>query len=157
ADVIVIGLGVMGLSAAWNLARRGRRVIGLEQYRLAHDRGSSHGQTRIIRQAYYEHPDYVPLVRRAYEGWFDLEQATGQRLPTVRPCLGLGRPDGELIGGVRLAASQHSLPIENLSADDVTKRYPAFRSGEGMVGVLEHTAGVVAVEDSLYAMEAEAR
>src|SRR4051794_16207774 len=96
ADVIVLGLGGMGTAAAWQLARRGVRVLGLEQFSLGHALGSSHGHTRIIRQAYYEHPSYVPLVRRAYQGWYDLEQTLGRHLLTCCPCLTVGKTDGEL-------------------------------------------------------------
>src|SRR5437764_9433714 len=81
-DVIVIGVGGIGSAALFELARRGRRVLGLEQFALGHDRGSSHGRTRIIRTAYYEHPGYVPLVRRAFERWYDLEQRQGRHLLT---------------------------------------------------------------------------
>ena len=100
-DAIVLGVGGMGSAAAFELARRGRRVLGLEQFALGHDRGSSHGHTRIIRKAYYEHPDYVPLVLRAYDRWRDLERRCGRTLLTEYPCLSIGRPDGELIAGVR--------------------------------------------------------
>ena len=103
-DVIIIGLGGMGSAAAWQLARRGARVLGLEQFAFSHDRGSSHGHTRIIRQAYYEHPAYVPLVRRAYQGWYELEQRQGVHLLTSCPCLTVGPPDGELVAGVRRSA-----------------------------------------------------
>jgi sarcosine oxidase len=88
-DVIVIGVGGMGSAACFELARRGVRVVGLEQFPLAHSRGSSHGRTRIIRTAYYEHPDYVPLLRRAWERWYELEQLTGRHLltePNARAC-----------------------------------------------------------------------
>src|ERR1041384_5568089 len=100
-DVIVVGLGGMGSAAAWQLAARGARVLGLEQFALGHDRGSSHGLTRIIRQAYYEHPDYVPLVQAAYGMWYELEQRCGRHLLTNVPCLSLGAADSELITGVR--------------------------------------------------------
>jgi sarcosine oxidase len=113
-DVIVIGLGGMGSAAAWQLARRGARVLGLEQFPLGHDRGSSHGHTRITRQAYYEHPAYVPLVRRATELWHELEQLQATHLLTGCPCLTLGPPDGELVAGVRRSAAEHGLPIEDL-------------------------------------------
>src|SRR5437868_6077464 len=96
-DVIVLGAGGMGSAAAFELARRGRRVLVLEQFTPGHDRGSSHGQTRIIRQAYHEHPSYVPLARRAYERWYELEQLRGVHLLTSCGCLSLGRPDGEMI------------------------------------------------------------
>src|SRR5580704_14424195 len=94
-DVIVIGVGGMGSAAACELARRGARVLGLEQFSLGHDQGSSHGHTRIIRQAYHEHPDYVPLVQRAYQGWYRLEQRQGVHLLTSCPCLTIGLPDSE--------------------------------------------------------------
>ena len=79
-DAIVIGLGGMGSATAFHLARRGKRVLGLEQYELLHQRGSSHGHSRIIRLAYHEHPDYVPLLRRSYELWHELEAAAGEQL-----------------------------------------------------------------------------
>lgn len=159
ADVIVVGLGGMGTAAAWQLARRGLSVLGLEQFALGHDRGSSHGHTRIIRQAYYEHPDYVPLVRRAYEGWFELEQARGEHLLTTCPCLTLGPPDSDLVQGVRRSAREHGLPIEDLDAREVQRRYPAFElSGAGeCVGVVEHTAGFLYVDRCVRAMADEAR
>src|SRR5438270_4765213 len=114
-DVIMIGLGGMGAAACWRLAQRGAKVLGLERFDVGHDRGSSHGHTRIIRQAYYEHPAYVPLVRRAYEGWYDLEQRQGVHLLTSCPCLSIGPPNGELISGVRRSAGEHCLPIDDLS------------------------------------------
>ena len=115
-DVIVLGVGGMGSAAAFELARRGRRVLGLEQFALGHDQGSSHGHTRIIRKAYYEHLNYVPLVLRAYERWRDLERRNGRTLLTECPCLSIGRPDGELIVGVRESAERHGLPVEHLDA-----------------------------------------
>src|SRR5258706_6840248 len=99
-DVIVIGVGGMGSATVFELARRGLRVLGLEQFDLVHDRGSSHGQTRIIRTAYYEHPDYVPLVKRSFHRWYDLEQLAGQKLLTECGCLSIGHADSEVILGV---------------------------------------------------------
>ena len=130
ADAIVLGLGGMGLAAAWHLARRGARVLGLEQFALGHTLGSSHGHTRIIRQAYYEHPSYVPLVRRAYQGWYDLEQTLGTHLLTASPCLTIGRSDGELVSGVLRSAEEHSLRIDALRPDEL----PSRRSEERRVG-----------------------
>ena len=147
ADVIVLGLGGMGSAAAYHLARRGLSVIGLDQFPLVHSRGSSHGQTRIIRTAYYEHPAYVPLVRRAFHLWRELEELTGQRLLTACPCLNVGRPDGEVIPGVRLAAWEHALPIEVLESPEIERRFPAFRIPPGWLGVLEEQAGYLAVEE----------
>ena len=150
-DVIVLGVGGMGSAAAFELARRGRKVLGLEQFSLAHDRGSSHGQTRIIRSAYYEHPNYVPLVRRAFERWYDLEQRTGRHLLTDCDCLGFGTETGEVIAGVRASADRHGLSVENLSASELRRRFPQFRFGDDHVGVLEHEAGFLYVEECVRA------
>src|SRR5512145_2332611 len=110
-DAIVLGLGGMGTATAFALARRGRRVLGLEQFAVGHDRGSSHGSTRVIRMAYYEHPDYVPLLRRAYDLWYELEQRTGRRLFTECGVLNVGPPGGEVVPGVLQAAAEHKLAV----------------------------------------------
>jgi sarcosine oxidase len=156
-DAIVIGLGGMGSAAACALARRGCRVLGLEQFALGHDQGSSHGATRIIRKAYSEHPDYVPLVCRAYAGWYDLEQRAGKHLLTECPCLSIGPTDGELLAGVRRSAEQHGLPVEALSAQELRRRFPPFRIGDEMAGVLESSAGFLAVDECVRALQEEAR
>jgi sarcosine oxidase len=150
-DVIVIGVGGMGSATLFELARRGGRVLGLEQFSLGHDKGSSHGHTRIIRKAYYEHPDYVPLVQRAYERWYDLEQRLGRHLLTECGCLSIGPPDSELIQGVRLSAKQHRLPIEDLSPAEMRQRYPMFRFDDRYAGVLERSAGFLYVDDCVRA------
>jgi sarcosine oxidase len=155
-DVIVVGLGGMGSAAAFELARRGARVLGLEQFARGHAQGSSHGQTRIIRKAYYEHPDYVPLVCRAYEGWYDLEQRTGRRLLTECPCLSIGPPDSRLLTGVGQSARQHGLPVEHLSAGELRRRFPTFRCGDDFAGVLERSAGFLYVDDCVRAHQHEA-
>ncbi|MFO0796269.1 MAG: N-methyl-L-tryptophan oxidase [Gemmataceae bacterium] len=149
-DVIVIGVGGMGSAACFELARRGAHVIGLEQFPLAHSRGSSHGRTRIIRTAYYEHPDYVPLLRRAWERWYELEQLTGRHLLTECPCLMVGPESGEVVTGVRAAAQVHGLAVECLTAAEVNRRYP-FRFPDDYSGVLEHAAGFLAVEECVRA------
>src|SRR5262249_14264467 len=123
-DVIVIGAGGMGSAATFELARRGRSVLALEQFPLVHDRGSSHGHTRIIRRASYEPPGYVPLVRRAFERWYDLEQRTGRHLLTECGCLSIGPPDGEVVNGVLASAREHGLTVESLSTNELAKRFP---------------------------------
>jgi sarcosine oxidase len=150
-DVIVLGVGGMGSAAAFELARRGRRVLGLEQFPFVHDRGSSHGQTRIIRKAYFEHPGYVPLLCRAYERWYDLEQRVGRHLFTECGCLTIGRHDSELVTGTRHAAQLHRLPIEEVLPAELRRRFPAFCFGEDYVGVLERDAGFLLVEDCVLA------
>src|SRR5881394_3027079 len=106
-DVIIVGVGAMGSAACWNLARRGVRVLGLEQFDIPHTRGSSHGFSRMIRMAYYEHPDYVPLLRRAYELWSELERAFGGTLLHRTGGLYLGPPSGGLINGSLRSAREH--------------------------------------------------
>lgn len=145
-DAIVLGLGGMGSAAAHELARRDRRVLGLEQYGFAHSRGSSHGRTRIIRQAYYEHPSYVPLVQRAYERWFDLEQFLGRHLLTHCECVTIGPAAGELIAGVRASAEEHSLQIDELSPRRLRFKYPQFAVPENYDAIIEKTAGFLNVE-----------
>src|SRR5579885_3348122 len=156
-DAIVLGVGGMGSAALFELARRGRRALGLEQFAPGHDRGSSTGQTRVIRKAYYEHPDYVPLLRRAYERWYDLEQRCGRRLFVECGCLSIGPPDGELVPGVRRAADEHGLPVEALSAAELRRRFPAFRFGDEMAAVLERDAGFLYVEECVRAHADEAQ
>jgi sarcosine oxidase len=150
-DVIVIGVGGMGSAAVFELARRGRRVLGLEQLPLGHDQGSSHGHTRIIRKAYYEDPDYVPLVTRAFQRWYDLEQREGRHLLTECPCLSIGPPDSPMLQGVRRSAAEHALPVEVLDGDELRRRYPVFRFGGDHAGVLERTAGFLFVDDCVQA------
>jgi sarcosine oxidase len=155
--VIVLGVGGMGSSAVFELARRGRRVLGLEQYAIGHDRGSSHGQTRVIRKAYFEHPNYVPLLRRAYERWYDLEQLQGKRLFSECGCLSFGTPEDSLVAGVRRAAAEHNLPVEHLSLAELRRRFPMFRFNEDQVAILERDAGFLAVEDCVIGYAEEAK
>lgn len=156
-DVIVIGVGGMGAAACWQLARRGARVLGLEQFRLAHSRGSSHGQTRVIRTAYYEHPAYVPMVRRAFELWYELEQLSGAKLLTECQCLNVGRIDSELIVGVNRAAREHDLAVESLTSGEIRRRFPALHFDESYCGVLENQAGFLDVERCVRTMIRVAR
>src|SRR5467141_2548521 len=121
-DVIVAGLGAMGSAAAFQLARRGRKVLGLDRLRPPHTLGSTHGQSRIIREAYFEHPLYVPLVQRAYELWADLSDAFGQKLLLETGGLSFGPPEGILVAGTRSSAETHRLRYEMLSADESRRR-----------------------------------
>src|SRR3954462_10780051 len=123
-DVIVIGVGAMGAATCDQLARRGVRVLGLEQFGLVHAMGSSHGHTRMIRLAYYEHPDYVPLLRRAYALWDELEARTGERVLYRTGGIYMGPPDGEVVSGALSAARRHGLAHESLTHTDLAKRHP---------------------------------
>src|SRR5215475_14236291 len=111
-DAIVLGVGGMGSAAVYHLARRGRRVLGIEQFSLGHEFGSSHGVTRIIRLAYAEHPAYVPLLRRAYELWREIEQLSNERLLEVHGGLDIGPPHGEMVAGSLRSCVEHSIPYE---------------------------------------------
>src|SRR5882672_6003408 len=129
-DAILAGLGAMGSAAAFHLARRGRRVLGLDRFVPPHSLGSSHGQTRIIREAYFEHPAYVPLVQRAYLLWEELERESGQSLLTRTGGLMIGPREGELVAGALRSARAHALPHEVLDAAEIAARVPAFRPRE---------------------------
>ena len=145
-DAIVLGLGGMGSAAAYELARRGLRVLGLEQFEFAHARGSSHGQTRIIRTLYYEDPAYVPLVERAFAKWYELEQQTGRALLAQCPCLTVGPRDGELIRGVTAAAGS----CAELASASLRRQY-GLHVPEDFVGVLDPLAGALRVEECVRA------
>ena len=125
-DVAVVGLGAMGSAALYYLAARGQRVIGIEQATPGHAGGSSHGESRIIRMAYFEHPSYVPLLRRAYENWRALERASGVEVMTITGILEAGFPGAAVVRGSLAAARLHDLPHEPLSAGEVGARFPAF-------------------------------
>jgi len=150
-DCIVIGLGGVGSAVCYHLARRGQRVLGLDQFEIAHDRGSSHGRTRIIRQAYFEHPDYVPLLRRAYELWAELENVSGTALYRETGLLQVGPPDGVVVPGVLQSAQQHKLPIESLTAAEIRRHFPGFVVNDEWHAALERRAGYLRVEASVNA------
>ena len=125
-DAAIIGLGAMGSAAAWHLARRGVSVIGFDQFRPPHNLGSSHGESRVIREAYYEDPSYVPLVQRAYELWGELGAATDQTLLRETGALMVSEADGLLVAGALASARQHGIPHEALTAGEIRQRFPAM-------------------------------
>jgi len=150
-DAIVVGLGGMGSAAACHLAARGRKVLGLERHAPAHDRGSSHGESRIIRQAYFEGAEYVPLLFRAYELWENLEKETGEDLMTLCGGLFLGPEDGELVSGSVASADEHGLPYEILDSPELKRRFPVFEPGPETVAIFEKRAGFVRPERTVRA------
>lgn len=156
-DVIVLGVGGFGSAACYHLARRGVRVLGLEQFPLLHDRGSSHGETRIIRLAYFEHPDYVPLLRRAYELWGELEAVAKTALFRRTRLMISGPPDGEAIPGALRAAQEHGLDIETLTIAEAALRFPDFRLPDDHQIVVEPDAGLLHVEKCVEVHIQEAR
>jgi len=149
--VAIVGLGAMGALSAWRLAARGARVIGFERFRPGHDRGSAHGDTRIFRTAYFESPEYVPLLQRAHGLWRDLEHESGAELLTLTGGLAIGPPDGELVAGVLNSARQSRLPHRLLDPGEMNRLYPQHRLEAGDVAVLDEQAGFLRPELSVAA------
>jgi sarcosine oxidase len=142
-DAVIVGLGAMGSAAAYQLAKRGKKALGLDRFAPPHSSGSSHGKTRIIREAYFEHPLYVPLVQRAYELWAELERQTGRSLLRQTGGLMIGRPDGAVASGARRSAEVHRLRHEILAATEVRRRFPGLQPNDEMVAVWEPRAGIL--------------
>jgi sarcosine oxidase len=142
-DVIVIGLGAMGSATAYQLAKRGTRVLGLEQFTSAHELGSSGGITRIIRLAYFEHPSYVPLLRAAWELWPQLEREAGDHLLEVTGGLYIGRRGSDVLDGALLSAQQHGLAHDLVDADESRRRWPAMQVDDDMQTLYEPLAGLL--------------
>ena len=145
-DVIVVGAGAMGASACRHLAGRGLRVLGLEQFGIPHGLGSSHGSSRLFRMAYFEHPDYVPLLRRARDLWRKWEEESGQSLLSQIGGLYMGPPSSGLIAGSLAAARQHALPHEALDCAEIGARFPQFHLPDNYLALYEPQAGFVRPE-----------
>ena len=150
-DVIIIGLGAMGSATAYHLAKRGKKILGLDRFNPPHGFGSSHGQTRIIREAYFEHPLYVPLIQRAYELWAELEKQTGRSLLRQTGGLMIGRPESAVVSGAKRSAEEHRLRHEILAADEVRRRFPALQPTDEMIAVWEPRAGILFPETCIEA------
>jgi sarcosine oxidase len=142
-DVVVVGVGGMGSAALYHLARRGKRVLGLERFDVPHEHGSSHGLTRIIRLAYFEHSSYVPLLRRAYELWRELETDAGEQLLHVT---GIVEGGPRILEGVLRSCADHDLPHEVLRGDEVGRRFPAYRLPAELEVVFQPDGGFVVPE-----------
>jgi sarcosine oxidase len=149
-DVIVIGLGSMGSTAAYQLAKRGQRVLGLEQFGPAHDLGSHHGGSRVIRQSYFEDPAYVPLLLRAYELWDEIERESGEEILTITGGVMMGPPESLTVTGSIESSKQWNLNYEVLDAADIRKRFPVFTPSPNTLGLYEEKAGFVRPERSVY-------
>ena len=156
-DVIVVGLGAMGSATSYHLARHGARVLGLEQFTPGHTLGSSHGESRIIRELYFENPLYVPLVHRAYELWAQLEEESGTDLLHQTGGLMIGPPSSELVRGALLSGETHGIPAVVLTHEELVRRYPAFRPPPDYVAVLDARAGYLRPEACIEAHASLAR
>ena len=142
-DVIVLGLGANGSSALYHLSKTQYTVCGIDRFTPPHVFGSSHGQSRIIRQAYHESPMYVPLVKEAYNLWHELEQISGEQLLLQTGGVILGIEEGMVIHGARLSAETHGVPYEYLHSKEIKKRFPALKPTEETVAVVEQNAGIL--------------
>jgi sarcosine oxidase len=150
-DVIVIGLGGMGGAAAFHLAARGQRVLGLERFGPAHDRGSSHGDSRVTRQAYFEDPAYVPLLLRAHDLWAALANDSGRDVITLTGGVMIGPPTSTTVAGSRRSAEEWNLPHEVLDAGDIRRRFPTLAPGPDDIALYEANAGFVRPEETVRA------
>ena len=150
-DVVVLGVGGMGSAATFHLARRGLSVVAVEQNDLAHDLGSSHGLTRIIRLAYYEDPSYVPLLRRAFALWRDLELESGERLLHITGAIDAGVPGSRVFEGSLESCRVHGLPHEVLTAEEVNRRFPGYRLPAGFRAVFQPDGGFLEPEQCIRA------
>ena len=150
-DVVVVGVGGMGSAACAHLASRGVDVLGIERFDVPHGNGSSHGSTRIIRKAYHEHPDYVPLVERAYENWRALEAETGRDLLHVTGSVCAAPPDGDLVDGARLACEDHGLDHETMTGAALNERFPGYGVPEGYDALYQPDGGFLDCERAVSA------
>ncbi|WP_181776514.1 N-methyl-L-tryptophan oxidase [Amycolatopsis pittospori] len=150
-DVIVIGLGGMGSAAAYRLARRGQRVLGIDQFAPVHNLGSSHGGSRVTRQSYFEDPAYVPLLLRAHELWDGIERDSGRKIFTRCGGIMLGTPDSRTVSGSLLSAREWDLPHELLDAPEIRRRFPTMNPDDDEIALYEENAGFVVPEGSVAA------
>jgi sarcosine oxidase len=150
--VAVVGGGVMGAATAWRLAGRGADVVCFDRYSPPHAHGSSHGESRIIRTAYFEGAFYVPLLLEAFELWRELEALSGSRLLTMTGALYIGSASSEAVVGAQQSAREHGLDIDVLSSAELRKRYPGHHPREGDVAVLDRQAGILSPEAAVAAM-----
>ena len=146
-DVVVVGAGGMGSAALYHLARRGIRACAVERFGIAHDRGSSHGDTRLIRKAYMEHPDYVPLLHRAYDLWDELEAEGTEELFARVGVLVAGNPATEAMQGQAASYQEHDLPHETLDAAAIVGRYPGLALPAEWSGFYDPLGGFLWVEE----------
>lgn len=156
-DCIVLGVGGFGSSTLFHLAERGLKVLGIDRFGIAHDKGSSHGETRMIRKAYFEHPNYVPLLHRSYDEWRRLESISGKQLMHLCGLMSAGEEGSAAISGIRQAAREHNLPIEELDLNEARTRFPGMRFRDNMEVVFEADAGFVEVENCVSAYVEAAR
>jgi sarcosine oxidase len=148
-DVIVLGVGSMGSAACYQLAKRGFRVLGLEQFDIPHELGSHAGQSRIIRKAYGEGSDYVPLLERAYQNWKTLESETGSQVYYKTGLMYFGAPDDPFLKTVKSSSVKYKIPVDNLTAAECDRKYPQFKLPQNFQRLEEPDAGFITPERSI--------
>ncbi len=150
-DAIVIGVGGMGSAALYQMARRGMKVIGLDRYDIPNDMGSSHGISRIIRLTYHEDPSYVPLLRRSYELWRQLENTANERLLISTGIINAGKETSSVFQGSKESCEIHNVPYEVMSGPEVNQRFPGYRLPEDSVAVYQADGGFLLSERCIVA------
>lgn len=148
-DVIVLGVGSMGSATCYHLAQRGHKVLGLEQFDIPHELGSHAGQSRIIRKAYFELSDYVPLLERAYQNWKALEEQTGTQIYFRTGLVYFGKPSDPLMKGVHESADKYKIKVNSLTSAETSKKYPQFNIPSDYEKLEEPDAGFVTPERSI--------
>ena len=148
-NVAIIGAGAMGSAAAYHLSKTGKKILILDRFNPPHNLGSSHGQSRIIREAYFESPVYVPLVQQAYKLWYQLEKESNKKLLLKTGGLMLGMPNSKVVQGAMQSAIEHQLPYEYLNCHEIKKRFPGFNPTEETVGIYEQNAGILFPEECI--------
>ena len=150
-DIIVAGLGAHGSSVLYHLSKSNKKICGIDRFTPPHSFGSSHGQTRIIRQAYHESPMYVPLVKEAYNLWYELEKNSGEKLLLKTGGIMLGDENASVVTGAKLSAEMHGLDYEYLNAKEIKQKFPAFKPTGETVAVVEKDAGILFPEKCIKA------
>lgn len=150
-DAIVVGLGAMGASAVASLAARGASVLGIDRFPFGHGQGSTHGESRLTRLAYFEHPDYVPLLKKSHQLWRRLENASSRLIFEETGLLYFGRASSRVLGGVRKSAELYQIPISNLTPQQVTQAYSAFSLEGDWQAIFESSAGYLRIDEALAA------
>jgi len=148
-DAIVIGVGGMGSATVYHLARRGWKVLGLEQYGIPHEMGSSHGYSRMIRYTLQEHPNYVPLVHRAYQLWRELEGASGDTLVVTTGSVRAGPPDSLFFKNAQESCDAHNIPYEILTAPEINKRFPGYQFPDEISSIFQSDGGFLLPEQCI--------
>ncbi len=150
--VAVIGCGAMGAASAWRLKKRGADVVCFDRYSPPHEFGSTHGESRVTRTAYFEAPWYVPLLQETFPMWRELEAESHEDLLTLTGLLMIGPPDGDALKASRQAAAEHGLEIRVLGAAELRKNYPGHIVGDDEIAVFDPQAGFLRCEPVIAAM-----